>query len=49
MRTMYRVGFILVLSLGHGAAGADLPPKHGLDEVSHQQVELRGGLLGARV
>ena len=41
--------FLLALGFVSAAAWADLPPSHGLDEVNHKQVELRGGFWGPRL
>jgi len=41
--------FILALGFGSAAAWADPPPLHGLDEVNHERVELRGGFWGPRL
>jgi len=41
--------FILALGLVSAAAWADPLPLHGLDEVNHAQVELRGGFWGPRL
>ena len=41
--------FLLVLGFVGAAAWADLPPSHGLDEVNHERVELRGGFWGPRL
>ena len=41
--------FLFVLGVVSAAAWADLPPSHGLDEVSHTRVELRGGFWGPRL
>jgi hypothetical protein len=37
------------LSFAGAPAGADPPPLHGLDEVNHERVELRGGFWGPRL
>jgi DUF1680 family protein len=39
----------ILLSLSGVVAGADLPPRRGLEEVNHKQVELRGGFWGPRL
>ena len=41
--------FLLALGFVSAAARADLPPSHGLDEVNHKQVELRGGFWDPRL
>ncbi|MCX5677302.1 MAG: glycoside hydrolase family 127 protein [Planctomycetota bacterium] len=41
--------FLLALGFVSAAAGADLPPLRGLDEVNHGRVELRGGFWGPRL
>ncbi len=49
MHTLYRAAFLVALSLPNVAASAELPPKRGLEEVHHKQVELRGGFWGPRL
>jgi hypothetical protein len=49
MRTFPQVWFAVALSFAGAPAGADPPPRHGLDEVDHSQVELRGGFWGPRL
>jgi uncharacterized protein len=40
---------LLALGLSSVSRGDDLPPQRGLDNVSHDQVELRGGFWGPRL
>jgi len=40
---------ILAPALASAAAWAGAPPLHGLDEVNHERVELRGGFWGPRL
>lgn len=49
MHTFHGTGFVLAMTFVSAAAWAGPPPKHGLDEVNHKQVELRGGFWGPRL
>lgn len=42
-------GVAIALSLIHSSPGAEIAPKHGLNNVSHDQVQLEGGFWGPRL